>query len=67
MDCVVQKLHEAAMLKLFSKSSTTSEMAAEALEQANNALLERMARVLQAASRNQEKYSTITSLRPLAG
>ncbi len=55
------------MLKLFSKSSTTSEMAAEALEQANNALLERMARVLQAASRNQEKYSTITSLRPLAG
>ncbi len=55
------------MLKFFSKSSTTAEMANEALEQANNMLMDRMTRVLQAASRNQEKYSTITSLKPLAG
>jgi hypothetical protein len=55
------------MLKFFSKSSTTPAVTEEALEQANYALLERMARVLQAATRNQEKYSTITGLKPLAG
>ncbi len=55
------------MLKFFSKSSTTPQIAEEALELANITLLERMSQVLQAASRNQEKYSTITNLKPLAG
>jgi hypothetical protein len=67
MDCVHHNFIEATMLKFFSKSATTPPMAEEALELANITLLERMSQVLQAASRNQEKYSTITNLKPLAG
>jgi hypothetical protein len=64
---VIHKLQEATMLKLlFSKSLANSGPAPEALEQANLALLSRVTQVLQAATRNQEKHSTVTNLRPLA-
>jgi hypothetical protein len=54
------------MLKsIFTKSSPTTDLSAEALQIANLALLSRMAQVLQAATRNQEKHSTVLNLRPL--
>ncbi len=64
-EIVTHTVHEATMLKFLFSKSTSNDEVSESLELANIALQNRVVSVLQSTARNQEKFSTLTSLRAL--
>jgi hypothetical protein len=61
----LQGFREATMLKSFFSKSTTEDQALQSLEISNVVLMSRVVQIIQRTARNQEKYSTLVSLRPL--
>jgi hypothetical protein len=62
---VLQRFHEATMLKSFFLRHSSEDQTEQTLELANIILMNRVVQVIQTTARNQEKYSTLTNLRPL--